>query len=215
MSDRHKHPHSATSTARIEALTDGVFAIIMTLLVFDLRVPNVPVEELPAALLAMGPSFLGYTISFVVLGVYWIGHRAQFNYIKRADQNLYWLNILFFAFSALVPFATGLTSRYPGDWLTDAIYGFNLILIGVSLYLHWLYATRHHRLVDPDLPAFVIRFATLRCLVAPAFYAVAIVVGLINPLFSLVFYALVPLLYVVPAFQRLWMAAAKLGTSSS
>ena len=110
-----------------------------------------------------------------------------------------------------MPFATSLTSRYPGDWLTDAIYGFNLILIGVSLYLHWLYASHHHRLVDSDLPEFVIRFATLRCLVAPVFYAIAIVVGLINPALSLLFYGLVPLLYVIPGFQRYWMAAARLG----
>ena len=197
-------PVGSMSTHRIEALADGVFAIVMTLLVFDLRVPEGPAAELPATLIALWPKFLGYAISFVLLGIYWVGHRNQFNFIKRADQNFHWLNILFFGAVCLVPFSTGLVSRYPGEWLVIAIYGANLILIGVCLFLLWTYATYRYHLVDPDLPQPVMRLARQRTLLAPAFYVVAIVVGLINPRFSLIIFALVPLLYIFPGLQHFW-----------
>lgn len=192
------------STHRIEALADGVFAIVMTLLVFDLRVPEVPLAELPGALFSLWPKFLGYITSFVLLGIYWTGHRNQFNFIKRADQNFHWLNILFFCAVCLVPFSTGLLSRYSGIWLTVAIYGLNLIAIGLMLFVLWTYATYRYHLVDPDLPQPVMRLARQRSLLAPAFYVVAVLVGLINPRFSLIIFALVPLLYIFPGLQHFW-----------
>lgn len=192
------------STHRIEALADGVFAIVMTLLVFDLRVPEVPRGELPSALIALLPKFLGYATSFVLLGIYWVGHRSQFSFIKRADQNFHWLNILFFGFVCLVPFSTGLLSRYPGVWYVVALYGLNLILIGLALFLVWTYAAYRYHLVDPDLPQPVMRLARQRTLLAPAFYVVAILVGLINPTISLIIFALVPLLYIFPGLQHFW-----------
>ncbi len=201
---RPANPVGTMSTHRVEALADGVFAIIMTLLVFDIRVPEVPTNQLPAALLELVPNFEGYLISFVLLGIYWIGHRNQFNFIRRADQNLHWLNILFFGLAGIVPFSTGLVARYPGELLVEAIYGVNLMLIGVALYFHWSYATRNHRLVDPDMPRAAVRLGKQRSLLAPACYGIAILLGLINPRLSLVVYALVPLLYIFPGLQHFW-----------
>ncbi len=202
--ERRPDPVGQMSTHRVEALADGVFAIIMTLLVFDIRVPEVPPDQLPAALLELVPNFEGYLISFVLLGIYWIGHRNQFNFIRRADQNLHWLNILFFGLAGIVPFSTGLVARYPAELLVEALYGVNLMLIGIALFLHWNYATRNHRLVDPDIPRAAIRLGKQRSLLAPACYLVAIAVGLINPRLSLVVYALVPLLYIFPGLQHFW-----------
>jgi uncharacterized membrane protein len=203
------HPVGTMSTHRIEALGDGVFAIVMTLLVFDLRVPEVPVTDLPAALVAMWPKFLGYVVSFVLLGIYWVGHRNQFNFIKRADQNFHWLNILFFGAVCLVPFSTGLVSRYPRTWLVVAVYGLNLVAIGLCLFVLWSYATYRYHLVDPDLPQAVMRLARQRSLLAPACYTVAILLGLINPTISLAIFALVPLLYIFPGLQHFWTYLAQ------
>ncbi len=201
---RRADPVGQMSTHRVEALADGVFAIIMTLLVFDIRVPEVPREQLPAALLELLPNLEGYLISFVLLGIYWIGHRNQFNFIRRADQNLHWLNILFFGLAGIVPFSTGLVARYPDALLVEVWYGVNLLLIGVALFLHWSYATRNCRLVDPDIPRAAVRLGKQRSLLAPACYLVAILVGLIDPRFSLAVYALVPLLYIFPGLQHFW-----------
>lgn len=204
MNTRPRDPVGSMSTHRVEALSDGVFAIIMTLLVFDIKLPQAPPAELPQALPKIAPSFIGYVISFVLLGIYWIGHRNQYNFIRRADQNLHWLNILFFGVAGLVPFSTGLMSRYPGQWLAVAIYGANLIGIGLALFWHWSYATRDYRLVDPDLPRATIRLGKQRSLLAPSCYLLAIGLGLVDPAISLVVYALVPLLYIFPGIQGFW-----------
>lgn len=98
-------------TARLETLADGVFAIVMTLLVFELRIPELPgaaAADLWAAVVLLGPSLLSFIVSFLVLGVYWVGHHSQFQHIRRADQTLLWLNILFLMCVSLVPFSAGM-----------------------------------------------------------------------------------------------------------
>ncbi|HSN76915.1 MAG TPA: TMEM175 family protein [Anaerolineae bacterium] len=198
------HPIGQMSTHRVEALADGVFAIVMTLLVFDLRLPDAALAELPAELAALWPKFLGYGVSFLLLGIYWVGHRNQFNFVRRADQNFHWLNIFFFGVVCLVPFSTGILSRYPDALLAVAIYGINLIMIGVALFFIWTYATYRGHLVDADVPRAVVRLGKQRSLLAPACYLVAILAGLIDPHISLVIYALVPLLYIFPGLQHFW-----------
>ena len=93
---------------RIVNLSDAVFAIAMTLLVLDLRVPDLPEglvdSELPAALLSLWPKYLGYVLSFVVIGTFWVIHHSIFRSIRRYDRTLLWLNFLFLMFVAFVPF---------------------------------------------------------------------------------------------------------------
>ncbi len=201
---RREAPIGAMTTSRIEALSDGVFAIVMTLLVFDLRLPDATVVDLPTALTSLWPKFLGYVVSFLLLGIYWVGHRNQFNFIRRADQNFHWLNIFFFGVVCLVPFSTGILSRYPDTLLAVTIYGINLIMIGVALFFIWTYATYRGHLVDADLPRPVVQLGKQRSLLAPACYLVAILAGLLDPRLSLVIYALVPLLYIFPGLQHFW-----------
>ncbi|MBV8584937.1 MAG: DUF1211 domain-containing protein [Verrucomicrobia bacterium] len=190
------------SRNRIEALTDGVFAVAMTLLVLDLRVPelqpSLDISQLPARLLALWPKFLSYAISFVILGVYWVGHHIQLSFIRRADRPLLWINLLFLLWVALVPFSTALLSEYPAAQAAITVYGLNLIAIGLTLALHWWYATVEARHVDADIHPGLVRGALLRTLMAPALYIVAIVASFFRPELSLLIYALVPVLYILP-----------------
>ncbi|MFN8452784.1 MAG: TMEM175 family protein, partial [Anaerolineae bacterium] len=104
---------SAITTARIETLTDGVFAIVMTVLVFDIRVPvQEQVDQLGLlhALSLLAPNLLSYVITFVILGVFWVGHHNQYFYIRRADRSLLWINIFFMMAVALLPFSAGVFS---------------------------------------------------------------------------------------------------------
>lgn len=192
------------STSRLEALSDGVFAIVMTILIFDIRVPEVAPDALPAAVMKMWPNFAGYFVSFALLGVYWAGHRAQFGFIVRADSNLTWINIVFLALTALVPFSTGLLTSYPETFLAVAIYGTNLILIGLTLYWHLHYGLQHAQLLSGAVAPHVVRFATLRCLLAPVCYVLAIAAALISPFISLIIFAATPFLYIIPWLQGLW-----------
>ena len=187
---------------RIEALTDGVFAVAMTLLVLDIKVPELQqplaTAELPLKLLSLWPKFLSYTISFVILGVYWVGHHVQLSFIRRADRPLLWINILFLLWVALVPFSTALLSEYATTRIAIAIYGANLIAIGLTLALHWWYATTENRHVDPDIDRGLVRGAMYRTLMGPLVYVIAIGLSFFRAEVSLALYALVPMLYILP-----------------
>lgn len=190
------------STARIETLADGVFAIVMTLLVFDMRVPTqeqVDAVGLGQALLALTPNIISYVISFIILGVYWVGHHNQFFYIRRSDRTLLWINILYLMFVALVPFSTGLLSRYGSDRLSLIVYNLNLIAVGAVLYLHWAYATRDGHLLGHALDAKVDRLVRRRILLAPSLYFLAILVSFVSIAAADLLDVLIPILYVLPA----------------
>jgi uncharacterized membrane protein len=140
---------------RLAALTDGVFAIVMTLLVLEIGVPEIAHSslhaELPRRLLELWPKLLSYGISFILLGMFWYLHHIAFHYIKRSDNGLVWLNILFLMFVALIPFSTSLFGSYGTEQLSLVIYAGNLLLVNVMRFLFWTYATGKYRLVDRDI----------------------------------------------------------------
>jgi uncharacterized membrane protein len=187
---------------RIEALTDGVFAVAMTLLVLDIKVPELQQasapSELPHQLLALWPKFLSYTISFIILGVYWVGHHLQLASIRTADRPLLWINMLFLLCVALVPFSTALLSEYPKQRVAVAIYSANMIAIGLALALHWWYATNKRRHVDPEIHPGLVRAAMFRVLMGPFLYFIAIALSFVSTELSLGLCALVPFLYILP-----------------
>src|ERR1700687_2749265 len=103
--------------ARIEALTDGIFAVAMTLLIFDLKVPKVP-QDIPfsqfaATLAALWPRLLCFVMSFMTTGTLWVAHRGQFHWIERTDRFALWINLLFLLFVSALPFSTNLLAEYP------------------------------------------------------------------------------------------------------
>jgi uncharacterized membrane protein len=196
--------------ARVEALSDGIFAVAMTLLILDVKVPApTRVDQLPRELLALWPRCFSYVISFVMLGIYWVGQHNQFHLIRRTDRTLLWLNILFLLTISFVPFSTALLSAYPQQQIAVIVYAVNLVVIGLILSGHWSYATRGHRLVDPDLPAHVIRFARRRILIGPVILALAIAVSFLGTKLSLLMFAGVPLVYLFPGkVDRHWSPPA-------
>lgn len=192
---------SAITTGRIETLVDGVFAIVMTLLVFDIHVPlQAQVEQigLASALSLLAPNLLSYVITFVILGVFWVGHHNQYFYIRRADRVLLWINILFMMCVALLPFSAGVFSRYGQQPEAIFVYNLNLILTGIMLFLHWWYATRDSHLLNHVIEPHVRRIVYRRILTPPLLYLLAILVSLINVELSIVIDILVPIVWVLP-----------------
>lgn len=210
MSDPRSFSHSAggLTKARIEALADGVFAIAMTLLVLDLKVPNIshanPDQLLPA-LLAQWPKYISYAISFFMLGIYWIGHHNQFHVIRRSDRGFLWINILYLMTISLLPFSTALLGEYPGTRIALIIYGGNLAVISLVLYWHWFYATHHHRLIDSDTDPRIVTLATRRILTGVIVYLFAISASFVSVTTSLVIYLAAPLIFLLPGkVDRFW-----------
>lgn len=191
------------SKSRIEALTDGVFAVSMTLLVFEIKVPGFAPEAgaggLARHLATLWPNFVSYAISFFVLGIYWVGHHNQFHFIRRSNRPFLWLNIVFLFFVTLIPFSAALISGHFDDPIAIAFYGGNLIAVGLLLDAIWAYATRGRRLVDKDLAREAVRRASRRILIAPCAFAVAIALGFFNTKASLILYAVTTIYYFFPS----------------
>jgi uncharacterized membrane protein len=193
---------SGLSKSRLETLTDGIFAIAMTLLVLNLQVPQIPgalvSAQLPHALRELWPKFLSFALSFVVVAVYWVGHHNQFHFIRRVDRPFIWINVLFLLCIAFVPFSAGLLGQYVHQQIPVAIYGLNLVVVGALLYLVWWYATTDRRLVDQDLSPHVVRLGGRRVLMGVGAYLVAVVFSFLSTGLSVALYVLVPLLYILP-----------------
>jgi uncharacterized membrane protein len=170
---------------RIEALTDGVFAIAMTIIVLELSVPYLlgpPVPgEHPTSFLEMWDEFYIYVTGFIVLGIYWILHRYIFFFIKRSDGVLIWLNILFLMLASLVPFSTKVTmvneTLLPeSEWTpADGFFVATTIATILMLLVIWQYATRGYRLVDRDIDERIISVLTKVMLIGPAIMLIGVV----------------------------------------
>jgi len=195
-------PKGVAGNERINALSDGVFAIVITLLVLELRVPAIPPqlvsEQLPIALREILPKAASHIVSFVVLGVYWVGHHNMFMHIKRHDRVLLWLNILFLMCVASMPFPTGLIVQYSQERWSMIIYAATLVASGVALDLIWWYATSKRRLVNPDMKDEFVAFVHRRVLMAPMLYLLAIGVSFLSIPVAKLLFLLTPLLYIFP-----------------
>jgi len=200
---------SEMDTGRLEAFSDGVFAIVITLLVLELKVPDVATQvadgELPQALAHLWPKLLSYAISFVVIGVYWVAHHYQFHIIARVNRALLWINMAFLMAVSFIAFSAALLGEYPRSHTALAVYGANLIAVNLVLATLWQYATRVAPLTDAPLSPLAHRTVRRKNLLPVLVYSVAIALAFVRPAFSLALYCVVPVLYILPDhFDRYW-----------
>ncbi len=197
----------AADNVRLNAMSDGVFAIVITLMVFSIKIPEIPagqaVAVLPSALLKMLPDFGILLLSFVVLGIYWIGHNNVFLHVLRHDRLMLWMNIFFLLIVALIPFPAALLVRYGDAQISVVLYALNLLVGGVLLDLIWAYATYNRHLMCDSVQPRLINSFHVRILTGPAIYAVAIGVSFISLLAAKILFALAILYYLVPTVQDL------------
>jgi len=138
---------------RLKALTDGVVAVSITLLVLDIHLApplgGLSDDQLGAQFLLIWQKYLSYVISFVVVGVFWMSHQRKFSHIVHADSALVWLNFLFLLVVCLVPFVTAVIGENSGR-LATTIYASTMLVISFLLWFMWWYARRKN-LIDPNL----------------------------------------------------------------
>ena len=184
---------------RVMALTDGIFAIIMTLLVLDIQVPKLAADELlrTAFLLDVWPNVVVFVISFVLTGMYWVAHRDMFNLVRGVDRGLVWLNILFMLPVALVPAAAALLGAYSHNQLALSIYGLLFVLIALMRLALWYYiGTRRHLLIE-HVDRRTLLTGAFTSIALIVVYLIAILVAGVAPYLSLGIYAGVPALYFI------------------
>ncbi|HOI13508.1 MAG TPA: TMEM175 family protein [Methanoculleus sp.] len=179
---------------RIEALTDGIFAFAMTLLVLSLDVPEGLRDPSDAAIAAMlagqVPALFHYFLAFFILASFWIAHHAQVDRLRHIDRTFLWINIAMLMFVALVPFSVSLIGDYPGETFAAVIFEANLLFIGLIFAAQWRYAAHDNQLVRPGTD---IRRGNRRVMVVPAVSVVAILLALAGWTWSTAIYAVIPL----------------------
>ena len=185
---------------RISALSDGLFAIAMTLIVLEIRLPEAAgirsEQDLWGALLNLSPRLVTYLLSFLTLGIFWSGQQTQLNYLANADRHLSWINLGFLAGIALMPFSTSVLAEFITFRIALLVYWLNIFLLGALLYFAWIYASRAG-LVRQDAGADVSAALKRRILVAQALYAVGALLCVINTYWSIGFIVLVQLNFAI------------------
>ena len=186
------------SVERLAALSDGIFAFAMTVLVLDLRVPALDAvhneRDLWHALAALSPRLLMYMMSFLALGIFWVGQQTQLNHLSASNIRLSWIHIGFLFFVTVIPFSTALLAEFIAYRIALLAYWLNVLCLGAALYLSWGCATRSGLVKDdigPDVPAAVCR----RIEIAQALYAIGALLCIIDTRWSIGFIVLVQLYY--------------------
>jgi len=192
-------------TLRVEAFSDGVIAIAITLLVLEIRVPELHAtddgRELWAALKDLWPSYLGYALSFVTIGIMWVNHHDIFRHIGRVDRPLVLINTLFLLTVSFLPFPTGLLAEYlghEGERTATIVYSGWFLVIALCYNLLWRYPSTNGRLLADDADPAEVATITKRFNLGPPCYLVAFIAAFIYPPASLAISALLAILYILP-----------------
>ena len=188
------------SVERLAALSDGVFAVAMTLLVLDLRAPAVEAvhneQDLWLALGALAPRLIMCAMTFMTLGIFWVGQQTQLNHLTRSGRGLSWMHLLFLFAVSMTPFSTMLLAGFIAYRIALLVYWVNLLLLGGTLYFTWVCALGLG-LVRDDIPPAVAAAIKRRIVIAQALYAFGALLCLVNTYVSIGFIVLVQLNYAI------------------
>jgi TMEM175 potassium channel family protein len=188
------------SVERLAALSDGIFAVAMTLLVLDLHVPSRETvhseRDLLHVLWPLAPRLVIFLMSVMTLGIFWVGQQTQLNHFARADRNLSWIHISFLCAVSLTPFSTALLAEYIHYRTALLIYWSNIVLLGLTLYWSWSYATRA-KLLSDDVPSEIHPAVVRRIAIAQTLYALGASLCFINTYWSIAAIVLVQVNYAI------------------
>jgi uncharacterized membrane protein len=184
---------------RLAALSDGVFAVAMTLLVLDLRAPKITghsAHELWSALVPMKLHLLIWIMSFLTLGIFWVGQQTQLNYLEKSDRDLAWIHLAFLLAVKLMPFSTSLLGENSQNRLALVEYWLNILALGALLYWSWGHVT-HEGLAQQDMPEHVPAAICRRIVIAQSLYAGGALLCFINTYWSIGAFVLLQLNYAI------------------
>ncbi len=203
-------------TGRIEAFSDGIFAVAITLLVLNIQVPKMSNGELwradllGVALLKQWPTYLAFVTSFATIGVMWINHHRLFTHIKSSNDILLALNLLLLLLIVFVPFPTALLTDYlqPQQLLADylqpqyslaaVIYSATFILLAIAFNILWRYASHNNRLLDPQADRGAVEAITKQYRFGPLLYLVALVLAFVYAPASMTWNLLLAIFFALP-----------------
>ncbi len=171
------------SLERVVFFSDAVFAIAITLLALEVRLPDgaaLDPSRLNEAIVGLGPALFSYALSFWVIGQYWLAHWRRYDFVVRADERLAVLNLAQLAFVALIPFPTSLLGVHGDQPGPVVVYAVVVSMAGVFGTASWAHAVRSG-LIAPGVPRHVVRLTVARGLTVPIVFAAALVLLLVHP----------------------------------
>ena len=183
--------------SRLEAFSDGVFAIVITLLILDIRFPDVEYSQFKETFVSLMPRILAYVMSFIIIGLYWVVHHNSMHAMRRTDRGFLWLNILLLLCVSFIPFPTSLLGRYPFQAGPIIVYGITLILCNVVGYVMLLYVHYRPHLAVPEFSEQYLRRHTPVYAVVNGSYLGAILLAHLFPLLSYMIYIAVIVVLIV------------------
>jgi len=188
-------------TSRIEAFSDGVFAIVVTLLVLELRVPHLPEnftnEDVLRELLHLSPKFISFATSFLILAIFWVNHHQFFHSLEKTDRSLLWYNNLLLFWLSFVPFPTAFIGEHPTSMIPVMLYGFVMFAASVSFNILLRYAIKAD-LFLPTISKVTLAESVKKGAFGPIIYFISIAGALISVYISLAIFILVPVFYFIP-----------------
>lgn len=194
------------SLERLAALSDGIFAVAITLLVLDLHVPAGKAitddMDLLLELSDIWKNLLPYLMSFLTLGIFWVGQQTQLNHFVHSDRDLSWLHLGFLLTVTLMPFSTGLLAAFITLRVALVIYWLNIFLLGLMLFIAWKYA-EHAGLIKEEITAEMRSAVVRRIVIAQALYAFGALLCIFSTYVSITFIVLVQLNYAIAPRIRL------------
>jgi uncharacterized membrane protein len=203
---RSQHHEHDEGTERIEAFSDGVFAIAITLLIIEIGVPVLTADEsLSHALRHLWPEYAAYVLSFVMIGIYWANHNSFFKHFVRSDHFFLMINVFFLMAIAFVPFPTAVLGEYldndPERKTAVIFYIIGLLLPAIGWLSIWVYGNQDH-LIDENLDPDYIRFLSFQFVGSTAIYLIALIIAIWLPYVGLIITAALTALYLLPPRPR-------------
>lgn len=190
------------SKERLETFSDGVFAIVLTLLVLELRTPNIAAHsslgQYAVAMAPLIPKVVSFALTFVMICIHWVGHHYFFSHLRRITIQLVWLNNLFLLWMCLLPFPTALLGNNPTDQFPILLYAVNSLLAALTFFAFRSY-TYHARLFEEQHSKVL---GPRHSIPAIALYGSSILLAFANVYLSLACFLVVPLLYFVPTMTH-------------
>lgn len=194
------------SKSRVEVFSDGIFAIVITLLVLELRIGEVhhahSSSEMWQALIEALPKLVSLVISFLTICVIWINHHRIFSQLHKFDLGLFWLNSMLVLWVSLIPFPTALIGEYPSNAAALALYGVVMALMALSFALMRMYASRFRCLHDDIDPRQFRHGTRMAILLGPIPYAIGALASFLYPHLAFAIYLLIPVYFILPRVSR-------------
>jgi uncharacterized membrane protein len=191
------------SVGRLEAFSDGVLAIVITLLILDIGVPEEGSGPLAPALRHQWPQYVAYLLSFLIVGIIWLNHHATINLLARTNHTVQVLNLLLLLPVSVLPWPTALLSQYADGSTSDQrlvviIYGLISSLMAITFNVLWRYIYQHPELRKPHVTQEMLAVRNRRFNIGPFVYPVATLIGLVNAPVFLVLMLVLAVLYLLP-----------------